>query len=372
MTTLFEQLICIGLGQKCGLSKIPSAEEWEQLHELCYEQGLLGIGYEGAAKVSASAEMAQQMPRAFMLRWYMEAEEIKALNAKFYHRCVKLEKRFEEDGCQISVLKGQALAAIYRTPDSDLRMLRQCGDIDLWMAGGREHCLQYLREHFAPFHFDYKHADPHIFKDVKVEVHWIPEICTNLLTHRRLMRLWAEEEQQLNEQLVALPNGYGEVHTLALPLNCFYVLLHCYRHFMLGGIGMKQVIDIYFVLKQLEPKHREVVVSLVSRFGMMRFASALMWILSEVFHIEPELLLCPPEKPEGSFVLKELYRYGHLEAQKEQRKQSKVRWRGWNYIQASFRHLSHICLHYPKESLWVPIWMAYHLGWKIWYKIANK
>lgn len=370
MNALFEQLIRVGLGQQENLTATPTEEEWEQLHELCYEQSLLGIGYQGASRVRAFPEMAQKMSRSFMLKWHLEAEEIKAQNEKFYRKCVKLERKFAQDGRRTSILKGQALAAIYQTASLDLRMLRQCGDIDLWMEGGRDQCLSYLREKFGSFHFDYKHAQPHIFDEVEVEVHWIPEICANLLTNRRLLRLWTEQKENLCSQRVKLPGKYGEVHTLDSRLNGFYVLLHCYRHFMLGGIGMKQVMDIYFVLRQLSAEDRESVMSLVRQLNMTSFVAALMWILLDVFHLERGQLLCAPDEAEGRFVLKELYRYGQLGAQ-DKEKQSNKRSRGLDYLRTSFRHLMHISSHYPKEALCGPVWIVYHFGWRAWYKFIN-
>lgn len=367
---LFEQLLRVGVGRQECLTRTPSAREWERLHAMCLELGLLGIGYQGACQCRKYTEVAREMSRRFFLQWHLEAEELRAQNRYYGQQCMALEKVFGKEDLKVGILKGQALAARYQDERCDLRLLRECGDIDLWVEGGRERVLPWLKKQYGAFHFDYKHAQPKMVDDIPVEVHWIPEILTNLRANHRLQRYWQENRDQLAAQLVALPEDAGSIHTLAEPVNTFYVLLHCYRHFLLGGVGMKQVVDLYFMIEQLEPKHRAEMLRQVHSFGMDRFVSAMMWVLHTVFGLEECLLLGPADENEGRFLLKELYRYGQQSKCENNAAESK--WsKGRTYICNNLRHLRNVFGHYPSEALWAPVWMVTHYGWKTWYKFIH-
>jgi len=369
ITERFEQLIRVGIGRQDRLDETPSANEWEQLHELCRMQGLLGIGYQGACQVRNFADVAKNMSRSFFLLWYLEIEDIKKQNDLFNRKCVLLEKKFADDGVPTGILKGQAIATLYHTENRDLRLLRECGDIDLWMEGGRNWSLNYLRERFGDFRFDYKHGHPRILKNIEVEVHWIPEVLTNLIKNRHLQLLWLTEHDDLHSQQVVLPEQRGTIHTLSAPLNCFYVLLHCYRHFMLGGLSMKQVLDIYFVLLHLDTIHNERVMALIHQFGMDKFVGAMMWVQHEVFQLDIKHLLIEPNEQEGRFVLNELYRYGRSRIESDNKHRMP---NGGSYVKNCVAHLCHICRHYPMEAFWGFIWIIFHFLWKIGYKLKNR
>ena len=47
--------------------------------------------------------------------------------------CVEACNRLQQTGFKTCILKGQGVAQLY---GSDLSMLRQSGDIDLWVDGG--------------------------------------------------------------------------------------------------------------------------------------------------------------------------------------------------------------------------------------------
>ena len=65
--------------------------------------------------------------------------------------------------------------------------------------------------------------------------------------------------------------------------NAFYVLLHIYHHLFCEGIGLRQMMDYYYVLLQpMTNEERVELLKLLNRFGMMRFAKATMFVMSEV------------------------------------------------------------------------------------------
>ena len=52
--------------------------------------------------------------------------------------------------------------------------------------------------------------------------------------------------------VVTLPDGYGEITVPTMSFNVIYILSHLYRHVFTEGIGLRQLIDYYFVLVKSE------------------------------------------------------------------------------------------------------------------------
>ena len=79
--------------------------------------------------------------------------------------------------------------------------------------------------------------------------------------------------------------------------------MHIYRHFLYEGVGLRQLLDYYFVLKAAQGRYFEETVSTLKEFGMIRFARGVMWIMKNIFLLEPEYLLCAPDEKEGRYIL---------------------------------------------------------------------
>ncbi len=95
--------------------------------------------------------------------------------------------------------------------------------------------------------------------------------------------------------------------------NAFYILLQCYHHMFESGLGLRQLIGYYFVLKNTSDKDREYAVQLFEQLGIMSFAKAVMRIMLEVFGLEDKCLLCEPYEKEGRFILNEVMQNGNFE-----------------------------------------------------------
>ena len=115
---------------------------------------------------------------------------------------------------------------------------------------------------------------------------------------------------------------------LPISTNVVYQLLHINKHLVEEGIGLRQLLDYYFVLRALHidqgsfsdrtesmvqwaegmdiaVKSNEEILHTLSRFGMKKFAGAVMYVLQTVFAMPDEYLLCPPNEKEGVFLLDE-------------------------------------------------------------------
>ena len=67
--------------------------------------------------------------------------------------------------------------------------------------------------------------------------------------HNHRMQKWFEEVMDLQcSNRVTLPDGYGEITVPTTSFNVIYTLSHLYRHVFTEGIGLRQLLDYYFVL----------------------------------------------------------------------------------------------------------------------------
>ncbi len=364
MESLFYDLIRVSLGIQKEMSRIPTAEEWNDLLEMSQKQALTGICGYGLQTLYKDPKYSASIPKRFLVHWVGFATVIKDDNQRVNKQSVKLINYFLEQGFNCSILKGQGMASIYKNDFVDLRLLRQSGDIDLWVGGGRKAIWSHIREHFGLFEYDYKTVHPFFYSDTEVEIHWIPEILMNLIKNSQLQKFWKDHEKELYSDTIELPEGAGRIQIPSVSLNRFYILLHCYRHAFDSGLGLRQVMDYYFVLRQDKDKaSRAETMGLVKDYGMTKFAAALMWIMQEVFHLEEDNLLCDPDEKEGDFLLNEIMQsgnFGHYD--------DRVKEIGGPYklraLATKFQRAPYLIKHYPSEVLWEPVWMLYHFIWK--------
>ena len=147
--------------------------------------------------------------------------------------------------------------------------------------------------------------------------------------------------------------------------NRVYILVHIYRHLFAEGIGLRQLLDYYFVLKQgLTESEREETLRILRSLGMMRFTRAVMWMLQEVFGMPDRYLLTSPDAKEGRFLLDEIMQAGNFGKYDERMQRAAgegtFRW-GLRKVLRNFRFVRS----YPSEVLWSPIFKVWHLFWRI-------
>ena len=368
LNKLFFELIQVAIGRRDALSRVPSAKEWCALYGLSVKQAVAGMCFCGVQRLPK--EQRACLPELLRRQWLALATQIQARNELMNRRCVEVQRMLEEEGMKSSILKGQGVAVLYNL---DLNLYRQSGDIDVWVDGGMERVLRWCRERYGDVEFDYINAHVPMFKDVEVELHWRVQSMTNLFRNRRLQR-WLE----LEKTKAMILGGKAELKssetlgtsetTITVPsleFNAFYLMLHCYHHVFESGLGLRQLMDYYFLLLSFHGTHGDAIANvnrLFKEFGMERFAGAVMWIMQEVFGLERERMLCEPDEKEGRYILDEVMAGGNFGHHDERiRKVGKGKWRS---VFANLQHAIHVLRRYPQEALWIPVWMVYHFIWK--------
>lgn len=356
---LFE-LIRITIGKQNNLSRILSTDEWLRVYELSQKHAIAGVIY---ASVSRLKQNGLNIPQDLYWQWLGLTTQIHQRNEVLNFCCIEALSRLKQEGFKACVLKGQGVAQLY---GSELSMLRQSGDIDLWVNGGMKRALAWARASYGNIAFDYINAHLPMFKETEVELHWRIQSMCNLNRNKKLQRWMIDHEEELMNTIIELPNGVGPVSAPSLIFNRYYILLHCYSHIFSEGLGLRQIMDLYFVLAQNDfdnSKDSEFKEFFLDGLGLRRFASAMMWIMGYVFGLERMAMLCEPDEKEGRFILSEVMQNGNMghydtrikRVSKNERVQS---------VAATIQHTWHLATHYPSEFFWTPVWIAWHFFWK--------
>lgn len=356
MKDTFIELLQVAMGTRNHLSECPSAVNWEELLDEAERQAISGVLFHGIERLP----VGQRPPLENMLQWVGTAQIIQTCNENMDKRCLELLAIMKKRGLHGTILKGQGLARLY---DTQLVGLRQSGDIDVYTDCGIEKSLHFAHLVQEEVSWDFKHLHLEIWDDVEVELHYRVEWIDNLIKNRRLQRWFKEHEDMLFEEKehFITPN---------ISFNVFYILLHIYRHFFTEGVGLRQLMDYYYVLKAKGRNHNpKIATDAISDFGMERFARGVMWIMEEVFGLDRDYLLFEPHESEGQYILQQVLEGGNFGYYSSNRSQLGG---GVGFVINRLRQGVHLIGHYPQESLWIPIWIIWHKGWKIWKVISLK
>lgn len=330
------------------------ANQWRAIYQMAVKQTLVGVMFTAIERLPEE----QRPPKELLLQWYMMKERIVKMNRLLNQRAVETERFFEQEGFKTCILKGQGVATLYPNP-----LLRVSGDIDIWLSGGRKQIYNFARGKVGLQGLTYQHIHYPLHKDVEVEVHVTPGHLFAPIENRKLQRYFEACADEQFQHKVELPEGVGAISVPTDEFNRVYVLLHIYGHLFGEGIGLRQVLDYYYVLRQpatVESKVRTV--ELLNRLKMRRFAGAMMWVMQEVFGLEDEYLLVAPDAKEGRFLLDEIMQagnFGKYDARIDRKNHHRLLPRVWNSMKRNWKFL----LHYPHEMIWDVPFRVWQYGW---------
>ena len=234
------------LGKKVDMSMVVAKIDWRQLYNFASRQALLGFCFDGIERLTKefSEELKQNpMGRDLLMTWMGAAQQIRRQNMKVNAVAGKLYSKFREDGLRCCILKGQGNALMYPNPYS-----RTPGDIDVWVNASREEITEYAKTHFEIGDDIRFHHLETSFDGVPVELHFFPGIMNNPIYNARLQKWFKRNADLQCSNVVSLPVGIGEIAIPTTAFNVVYQLTHLYHHFFDEGIGMRQIIDYYYVV----------------------------------------------------------------------------------------------------------------------------
>lgn len=350
--TLFFELIRVAIGTQDGLSRLPSEAEWEELFHMAVKQSLLGVCFAGIHALGADSDdgfIKIGMSEDLFFDWMGAAAQISMRNDVVNGQCVKLQKRLAADGIRSSILKGQAVAMLY---GEKLRGFRQSGDIDLWVDAPNKDVVDWAMKVGMTEKPGYLHVGASCFEDTSVELHYRPTYLRSFRHNRRLQKFCESHKADWTEH-----NG------MVVPsweFDVVYQLSHIYRHLFGLGIGMRQMMDYYFLLRNSNSDSNENLSKTLSSLGLYNFAGAVMYVMRDVFGLDERYMICPVDENRGQMLLKLVMQtgnFGHLDE-----KQKAARSTTAGIVKYKLRQWWKLLRFYPEETLSAPLWALLRLG----------
>ena len=303
-----------------------SPEDWVKLYDLASKLSVVGIAYAGICMLPKD----RQPPLDLAFQWASEAETVRGHNRMVNREAANLTELFKAQGRRTAILKGAANARLY--PDA---FIRQCGDIDIWVEGGRESVVALLQDlgmmsrdsvTMKSFFFSRNKPYEELYAEAKeilsvsghhvhltqslngieVEVHFKPSSGNqNPITNKRLQNYLSAEFGNV----VPVPEGFC-VPSLRFALAM--QLSHIQRHLVTGGVGLKQVVDYFVLLQNASDEDRLEIAGLLCGFGLYRTCGALMWVLGQCLGLKRECMLCAPDARRGRRMLGQILLGGNF------------------------------------------------------------
>ena len=357
------QLVQVALGEKACLDRALSASEWERMLALARKQAVVGL----LADAIEALPDGQKAPVGVRMTCASLTIAIERQNVQTNRDCVDITRRFEGRGFRCCILKGQGNALSYPNP-----LRRQSGDIDLWLDGGREKVVAYVRGVGGKIEARIHHVE-YQERDMKtpVELHYIPMFLYSFVSQRRFESYCRREmDRQMSncrvmaKELVGMSrNGDYRISIPTADFNAVFQMVHVMRHLFEEGIGLRQIIDYYFVLKGLDSERKENVMSVLRGLGLKRFAASLMYVLREVCGMDEKLMLCPMDVKGGRLLLDEIMMAGNFGKEDERlcgwRRKSIFHMFVWK-LGNNIRYWR-LC---PSEVVWGPVFRVWHFCWR--------
>lgn len=377
-------------GNMTDVSMVVAKMDWRQLYYFASKQAILGFCFDGIERLGReypSALKNNPIGQDLLMTWMGKAQQIRRRNMTVNEVAAKLYARLREDGLRCCVLKGQGNASMYPNPYS-----RTPGDIDVWVNASRKEITEYAKKHFTlGDDIRYHHLETSM-DGVPVELHFFPCVMNNPIYNHRLQKWFKRNADLQCSNVVCLPDVTGEIAVPTTAFNVIYQLCHLYHHFFDEGIGMRQIIDYYFVLlniwytdttdltdavnsvsyndtsAQADKKSVESVISVCENvlkyLGLWKFAGAVMYVLHETLGLSEEKMIRPMDEKRGRLLLSEIIdggnfgkhfaKYGHFTQQSMAKKYFLKIWRNMHFVR-----------YYPAEALSEPIFRTWHFFWRM-------
>ena len=396
----FELLrFCIGTVQE-----VPSSlkgADWRVLYAMARKQCLVGVLFDGIKRLPADVGM----DKGLLFQWMAQNQTLRKANARLDKAAVEVAEWFGRKGFRTCVLKGQGNALLY--PPG---MERTPGDIDLWVDGGDRKVVSFVRSLSPDEKVCYHHIGFPEYNGVEVEVHFRPSFLFCFRHNRRLQGYYERVMDGQFAHRVKL-GEQGEVAVPKAEFNLIFQLTHIFTHLMNKVIGLRQLLDYFFLLKNTDfggntdgdgfllntnctddtdrivgnadgdvfllntdctdntdriggnadGVDRRLLQDELRRLGLWEFAGAVMYIMKEIFGLEDNRLIVPPDVKRGRLVLKEALEAGNFG------QYDKRNWFGHSALGHNLQRLyrdMRLVRFFPAEALSEPFFRIWHFFWR--------
>ena len=353
--------------------------DWDAFYDFAKRQTLVGIVFDGIQRLPKGAA-----PRLdLLMKWLGMSQRVKMRNEVLNEATVAVYNSVRNAGYSCCILKGQGNAVMYPNPSA-----RMPGDVDVWVDAWRDDIRRLARALV-------ENADGRVGSEslnhigltmggITVEQHSTPGFMANFVYNCRLQK-WLRRNADLQcSNMVALPNGSGAVAVPTCAFNAVYQLYHLYHHYFYEGVGLRQVVDYYFVVVKSEERRVKGEVKSEERrvkseegevkseelrvknpmalegelkwLGLWKFAGAVMYVLHNVMGLPEDMMIAPMDRKRGRMLLDDILNggnFGHYD------KHHAV---GHNLLRL-YRD-ARLLRFYPSEALSEPVFRAWHWWWR--------
>ncbi|MCM1109545.1 MAG: nucleotidyltransferase family protein [Clostridium sp.] len=330
-------------------------KQWDLLYEEARKQTLCGILFDGYKRWPENARPYEELH----LKWVMRIHRMEEQNRKMNRASVWVTNNFLHEGFRSCILKGQGVATFYPNP-----LHRQAGDIDVWVEGGRERVLNYLKSIGPVGEVVYHHIEFPIHKEVDIEVHTTPTWLNNPIRNRKLQQLFRTQSEACFSHTVTLVNG-GQIFIPSDEINQIYLLIHIYRHLFDEGVGLRQLVDYALMMdKTFTLRNSEILHTHLKQLGLQTFAEAVFHILIRYLGYPAEKSPVSPSSRHGESLMQEIMmggNFGHHDIRNRHAENETVPQRFLRKVKRNLRFI----LSYPEESLSSPLFKTAHYLWRL-------
>ena len=358
------------LGNNENMSEVLAKLNWLNLYSFASRQTVLGLCFDGISRLGQEyPDELKKNPigRDLLMTWMGTTQQIRRQNMKVNTVASKLYSMIREDGLRCCILKGQGNALMYPNPYS-----RNPGDIDVWVNASREQITEYAQKHFEIGDDIRFHHLETSFDGVPVELHFFPGIMNNPIYNARLQKWFKRNADLQCSHIVGLPDGAGDIAIPTSPFNVVYQLCHLYHHFFDEGIGMRQIIDYYYVMindyllviNDESLGIRDTLQRELKYLGLWKFAGAVMYVLHETLGLSEEKMIAPMDEKRGNLLLAEILNGGNFGQHFTKYGGFTHQSMGKKYFLKIWRNM-HFVRFYPAEALSEPIFRTWHFFWRM-------
>ena len=353
---------------------VPSCAErmdWAGVRQFAEKQSVVGVYWQGVRRMG---ELETNRPSEDeVMDWMVEVSKIAKRNRKVNATAVKVVRGFQQKGFKTCVLKGQGNALPYPDPLS-----RTPGDIDIYVhpkghgedwandEAAVNHVIGYCKGLDASARAVYHHIDIPAVDKVPVEVHYRPTWMNAPAHNKRLQTTLAVLlSKEDGTKQVTLPEDAGQIVVPGFRFNVIFQLSHILNHLLHEGVGLRQLIDYYYLLRSHEclEDERAWLNKKLKDCGLWRISGAVSWVLNIELGLSKISLVTPPNERYGKQLMHEMMAGGNF-GKYDDRLLSGV---SHSKLIANLQRLvrdTRMMVYYPSECIWEPWFRLWHWMWR--------
>ena len=299
---------------------------WQGLLRFAKEQAVVGIYARRILfsndKLNECNWLGNKPNEDDVMDWMVTVSKIAKQNRKVNAVAVKVTKGFRQQGFNACVLKGQSNALLYPDPSS-----RTPGDIDVYVhplqQGDRwrndeaaiRKAITFCKKLDKSSRAVYHHIDIPAVDKVPVEVHYRATWLNSPVNNRRLQKLLSTLlSREDDTKLVALHEEAGEITVPGFSFNVVFQLSHILNHLLHEGVGLRQLVDYYYLLRShaCSTEDQAWLDTSLKRCGLHQVSSAVSWMLVNVLGLPESYLITTPNESYGQQLMREMMASGNF------------------------------------------------------------